>query len=204
MVTAAAVSRRIDQFLGAVLANVQDFPELAEEWDTLPDGEQASTALHWDHLMLDYLTELDEHYRAGEMSDAQATRYRGLLDQLRHVLPLIRKLRFSPPPITIVAPSSPSERIDAELAAIEKMVADLPGIDRDWDRAPKSFLAAWSLDWEQAMSTFLPRLGEAHGSGGMSAEQAARYCHLLAGLRGAMPILKRRDLRRPRVALDCK
>jgi len=103
MVTKAAVSVRIDHFLSALVANVEDFPAVVDEWETLPDGEQASTALHWDHLMADYLTELDEHYRDGEMSEAQAKRYRELLSQLKSILPLVHKLKFYPPPVALDA-----------------------------------------------------------------------------------------------------
>jgi hypothetical protein len=94
-----------------------------------------------------------------------------------------------------------TDRIDGEIAAVEEMVAELADIDRDWDELPESYLVGWLLDWDQAMGTFLRLLARAYHNGAMSQTQAERYRSLLTALKGALPILKRRDLRRPPVAL---
>ena len=97
-----------------------------------------------------------------------------------------------------------TERIDGDLAAVEGMLAELREVDREWETLPETVSVEWSLDWDQAIGTFLRLLTRAYRHGAMSPTQAERYRSLLAGLRRAMPILKRRDLRRPPVALDCQ
>ena len=71
MASPTAVAARIERSLHAVLAEVRALAGTAEEWDTLPDGERAAIALDWDHLLADYLTELDRLCRAGEMTAEQ-------------------------------------------------------------------------------------------------------------------------------------
>ncbi len=64
MATTTEITGRIDRSLHAILAEAQDLPSRADKWDSLPEWERASISLEWDHLMADYLTELDEAYRA--------------------------------------------------------------------------------------------------------------------------------------------
>lgn len=101
MATTTARRVRIDQFLGSLQSWVEDFPGLADEWEELEEGPRVSLSLQWDHLMADYLTELDEYYRAGEMSAEQAEGYRRLLGQLKEILPLIRRLKFWEPIVSL-------------------------------------------------------------------------------------------------------
>lgn len=101
MAATAAVATRVNHFLDALVANVGDLPALAEEWEALPEGDRVSTALHWDHLMADYLVELDEYYRRGEMTSDQQARYRELLAKLKDAAPLIRQLKLYPPPVPL-------------------------------------------------------------------------------------------------------
>lgn len=101
MATTTARGIRIDQFLGALQSWVEDFPALVGDWESLEEADQVGTSLQWDHLMADYLTELDEHYRDGEMSIEQAEGYRRLLGQLKEILPLIQKLQFWEPIVSL-------------------------------------------------------------------------------------------------------
>jgi hypothetical protein len=103
MATQSAIHQRIDISLDALLANTADLPEVAEEWQALADGERAAWSLDWDHLMADYLTELDGQYRGGQMTAKQRTRYRTLLDGLRAALPLIERLDLYRPPVSLAA-----------------------------------------------------------------------------------------------------
>ena len=93
MAAPTAITSRIDRSLRALLAEVQDLPRTAEEWDALPDGERAAIALDWDHLLADYLVELDRFCREGEMTDDQQRHYQELLGKLREATPLLRKPR---------------------------------------------------------------------------------------------------------------
>lgn len=97
MVATPAVAVRIDRSLRSLLAEVEDLPSLATEWDRLPEGERVSIALDWDHLLASYLTELDHAYRAGEMTADQRVRYQTLLRKLRDAGPLMARLDFPRP-----------------------------------------------------------------------------------------------------------
>jgi hypothetical protein len=101
MVTTAAVSQRIESGLTLVCGDVLALPDFAQKWCHLAEGVRASLSLEWDHSMADYLTELDEFYRAGRMTPEQADRYRVLLGQLKESLPIIRQLNFYPPPVSL-------------------------------------------------------------------------------------------------------
>ncbi len=103
MATTTGITGRIDRSLHAILAEVQDLPSRADKWDSLPEWERASISLEWDHLMADYLTELDEAYRTGRMAPPQERRYRNLLRQLEAVLPIIERLNFYRPPVSLDA-----------------------------------------------------------------------------------------------------
>lgn len=54
--------------LEALLANVADLPEVAEEWPELPDGERVSWSLDWDQLMLSCLPHVHLVYRTGRVT----------------------------------------------------------------------------------------------------------------------------------------
>jgi hypothetical protein len=75
-----------------MLSFMGDFPDLAAEWQSLSENARTSLSLEWDHMMADYLTELDEYCRAGFMTSDQQTRYRELLQILRNADPTIERL----------------------------------------------------------------------------------------------------------------
>lgn len=101
MVATLAVIYRIEGFLEGIVSFVADFPILVEEWDSLNDEGQTVTYLRWDHYMADYLTELDEHYHAGDMLAEQEERYRDLLRMLREAMPIIEQLDMMRPPVSL-------------------------------------------------------------------------------------------------------
>ncbi|MBI3979721.1 MAG: hypothetical protein HY331_16190 [Chloroflexi bacterium] len=101
MATTTRIDKRIERSLHAVTAETDDLPTVAAEWASLSDGERAAVSLDWDHLMADYLTELDEYYRSGEMTLIQQVRYRELLRKLKEALPIITRLNFYPPPVSL-------------------------------------------------------------------------------------------------------
>jgi len=71
------------------------------EWETLAGWNRASISLDWDHLMADYLAELDEYAHHGQMSLDQQVRYQALLRALQAVLPIIERLNFYRPPVAL-------------------------------------------------------------------------------------------------------
>ncbi len=101
MATPTAIASRIDRSLHALLAETQALTSTAEEWDALPDGERAAIALDWDHLLADYLIELDRFSHSGEMTAEQQQRYQELLQQLQEALPIFDRLGLLPLPITL-------------------------------------------------------------------------------------------------------
>jgi hypothetical protein len=101
MATTTGIAERIEVGLRAVLAEVEDLPTVGEDWATLPDGNRASIALDWAHLMADYFPELEEAYRSDEMTLEQRSRYRTLRAKLRAASPMIERLRLYRPPVPL-------------------------------------------------------------------------------------------------------
>lgn len=101
MATRAEAERRIDLTLEALERCAADLPQVAAEWNELPDGERASWGLDWAHLMADYLPELAEYVRSGQLSLDRQERYRDLKRKLKEALPLIGKLKLARPPILL-------------------------------------------------------------------------------------------------------
>lgn len=101
MVATSAAVARLSQYLEALAAHVDDLSALAGEWETLHEDDRVSTSLHWDHLMADYLVELDEYYRAGQMMPEHQARYRDLLRKLKVASPVIRTLDLRSPTVSL-------------------------------------------------------------------------------------------------------
>ena len=97
---AAAAAARADGRLQAVSLTNRNLPEILEEWDDLADGERASLALDWDHMMGSYLPELVRYHRAGVLSEEQEEAYERLKQELEQNLPVIEKLNFYRPSFT--------------------------------------------------------------------------------------------------------
>jgi hypothetical protein len=96
-----APGTRIDRGLDAILADLADLPIWVVEWDRLPEEERASLSLEWDHMMADYLPELEEFRAAHAMTAQQAECYTMLLCRLRQALPLIERLDLYRPSVTL-------------------------------------------------------------------------------------------------------
>lgn len=93
------VSERIESGLYALAVEVDWLPETATEWDRVPEAERVSILLDWDHLLQDYLPELERFYRQGVMTQVQTLRYRHLLWKMQEMLPLFECLGVSRIPV---------------------------------------------------------------------------------------------------------
>lgn len=101
MAQTANVRLRVELKLRALLGSLDDLAEVAATWDSLSELDQVDFSLQWDHLMADYLTELDEYYWGGEMTPEQQEHYRELLCKLKEALPLIERLNLYRPPVLL-------------------------------------------------------------------------------------------------------
>ena len=99
MATTTELTRYIDASLWAIGAEADFLPELAEDWEEDPYN-RATWENEWDVLFM-RLGDLDDAYRAGEMSDEQRTRYQALRAKLRERLPLFERLRLPLPSIPL-------------------------------------------------------------------------------------------------------
>ncbi len=101
MATTPVMRNRVERRLDLLLAEVEELPATAADWDQLEEWEQASISLEWSHLMADYLTQLDSRYRAGEMAPDQQARYQDLLCKLREQFPIVERLNLYRPPVSL-------------------------------------------------------------------------------------------------------
>ena len=194
MATATETAGRIERSLSALRAEVDWLPNRIAEWDTTSESERISVSLDWDHLLCDYLTELDVSYAVGDMTEAQQNRYLMLLRSLRDALPLFARIGIWPPTIPLhAAPLSESiftrSEIDAQINAITAETSSLPRrlrrAIRNLDR-PES---DWRFDW-QDFAARLRGLENAARSGVMTVEQRERYDALRAFLADYLPFLR--------------
>lgn len=95
------VAERIESGLYALTAEVEWLPNTIKEWDQVSDAERISISLDWDHLLYDYLPELDQFYRGGAMNIIQKARYRQLLWKIRDALPLFQRLGKCDIPVSL-------------------------------------------------------------------------------------------------------
>lgn len=99
MATTTEVTERIDSGLHALIAEVEWLPHVQEQWASFSDMNRASFSLDWDHLLADYLTELDRYYRSRAMTEQQQAQYLILLTKITDAQPLFE--RFGLLPITV-------------------------------------------------------------------------------------------------------
>lgn len=97
MATPTAIGSRVDHFLHAIWAELDDLPHTLQQWPTREDWQRAEFALEWPHLMADYLADLEEHCQSGAMSEPQRARYRELLVRLQAAMPIIERLDLRRP-----------------------------------------------------------------------------------------------------------
>lgn len=101
MATTTELADRIERSLHALHAEVDWLPNTVAEWEETPGWERASISLDWDHLLCDYLGELNRFYLAGTMTAEQRVRYRDLLCKIRDALPLFERLGLLPIPVSL-------------------------------------------------------------------------------------------------------
>ena len=99
MATTADLMRDIDAGLWAIGAEADFLPELAGGWEENPYN-RATWENEWEVLFM-RLGDLDDAYRAGEMTAEQQERYRALRTKLRALLPLFEQLRLPLPSIPL-------------------------------------------------------------------------------------------------------
>ena len=99
MATTTELTRYIDASLWAIGAEADFLPELAEDWEADPIN-RATWENEWDVLFM-RLSDLDDVYRAGEMTAEQQERYQALRTRLRGLLPLFEQLRLPLPSIPL-------------------------------------------------------------------------------------------------------
>ena len=63
--------------------------------------ERVDFSPQWDHLMADYLTELDDYYWDDKMTPEEKERYRTLLCTLKDRMPIIERLNLYRPPVLL-------------------------------------------------------------------------------------------------------
>jgi hypothetical protein len=80
--------------LRAVLAELDDLPRALAEWPTWESWERAAFTLEWDHVLADYLPDLEEQHRSGAMSVRQEARYQQVLTRLKAAAPTIEQLEL--------------------------------------------------------------------------------------------------------------
>ena len=99
MATTTELSQYIDRTLWAISAEADFLPELAEDWEEDPYN-RAAWENEWDLLFM-RLSDLDDAYRAGEMTAEQQERYQTLRTKLRELSPLFEQLRLPLPSIPL-------------------------------------------------------------------------------------------------------
>ena len=101
MATTAELKRSIDLNLDIVDFEIEDISELAPIWDDEPDDIRAAEELSWNSTMSRLRLDLDPAYRSGQMTPEQVARYRALLVRLKEALPIIERLGFAKPTISL-------------------------------------------------------------------------------------------------------
>lgn len=91
---------RVDASLRDIWAEVEFLPELALLWPDEAEPAQVAYLLEWDELMA-RLRGLERAYRAGRMTPEQAARYLALLRRLKETLPIVERLGFTRPRVSL-------------------------------------------------------------------------------------------------------
>ncbi|MGI8912676.1 MAG: hypothetical protein ACR2JY_02605 [Chloroflexota bacterium] len=112
MVATATTADRIESGLALVEGDIRALPVLAEEWEHLGESTQVTLSLDWEHSIADYLAELDEHSRNGQMAPPQQARYWALRNNLQDALPLIQRLGWYIPPVAYGESKFPAPKPD--------------------------------------------------------------------------------------------
>lgn len=96
------VARQVDieQTIADIAAETEYLPRIAAQWDSAAAIQQADWDFEWESLM-SRLATLSELRDAGAMSGKQEAQFISLLRKLREQLPLLRRLGFELPPVSL-------------------------------------------------------------------------------------------------------
>lgn len=109
MAATTETSRRIDLDLDAVRADVEDLPEVERGWGVESEPNQRAWRMEWWDVM-GRLQSLHEAYMAEQMSDSQQQQYQTLLERVRAMLPIMKRLQLALPPVSLDASRAPDAR----------------------------------------------------------------------------------------------
>ncbi|MCM8750497.1 hypothetical protein NET02_15215 [Thermomicrobiaceae bacterium CFH 74404] len=102
MATSAPLTTDIETELEMFAHAIADLYRLQEDWDGDPnDPWHYSEMLAWRRNLTRLERYLDGPYRTGQMTPEQVARYRALLVRLKEALPIIERLGFPKPTISL-------------------------------------------------------------------------------------------------------
>ena len=96
MATTPETRRRADLWLRTTALILGDLPEVAEEWESLDDGERVSWSMDWGNEM-GGLELLARDADAGLLTPEQQQRFQELVRRLQAALPLMQRLDLAYP-----------------------------------------------------------------------------------------------------------
>jgi hypothetical protein len=96
-----ATPEKVELELRCLELMLTDLPEIAEEWDTIGDGERVSWSRDWDQLMGALEAILYPTYQSGSMTDEQRVRYRQILCTLQASLSTLRRVGLREPTVPL-------------------------------------------------------------------------------------------------------
>lgn len=100
MATTSETHQRVMLRLRTLELMLNDLPEVAEEWEGLPDTERESWSLDWGNEMAS-LEGLAQLASEGQLSASQREQLRQLLRKLKEALPTIGRLHLRQPPVPL-------------------------------------------------------------------------------------------------------
>ncbi len=102
----ATTTERVEEVAAAFAAvegELGDLPSILEDEQQgqLSEGEWLTRSMEWGQAISFLRFVLDPAYRAGQMTPSQTERYRQLLQALQDALPLLQRLGFTLPQISL-------------------------------------------------------------------------------------------------------
>jgi hypothetical protein len=97
------VSERITLEIDVISKALADLPSILEDQEKgdLGENERIALSQEWGADMGTIEVVLDPAYRSSQMTSEQAERYRALLQKLREALPIIARLGFPKPRVSL-------------------------------------------------------------------------------------------------------
>lgn len=101
--TATEVKEKLDLALNALAGELTDLLSILEDQQSgeLSSIERDVRAMEWGQVMGTLRAILYPAYRSGQMTPGQAARYRALLLRLKEAMPVIERLGFAKPSISL-------------------------------------------------------------------------------------------------------